>query len=242
MMFIKRYYKTIIVIGVSVLLITGGIGITKILVNNAKQPQAEIVQDELKKEEIEEKENEETQEQEDNNTINDIPSSGTSKPNINNNTQNNNITNPNIDNNATNDEVNDNTFAEEEQSTQDIQKPTNPKIAVCKNTEKGNTYIGDITATATFENDTIIYFKMYIEKSFLNEYKAEEDSWTISIIEALKNPENGISGTVEIKNNITYVNINYDILANLSLINLVATYAEYKDYMDSMVNEGWKCS
>ena len=60
MKFIKRYYKTIIVIGVSVLLITGGIGITKILVNNAKQPQAEIVQDELKKEEIEEKENEET--------------------------------------------------------------------------------------------------------------------------------------------------------------------------------------
>lgn len=51
MKFIKKYYKATVGIGVLVLL-TIGIGIAQMLINNAKQSKTENMQNELKEEEI----------------------------------------------------------------------------------------------------------------------------------------------------------------------------------------------
>ena len=103
MKLIKKYYKAIIGIGVLVIL-SIGIGIAQILINNPKQSQVENGLDELKKEEIKDPENDieseiieeneatdEIQEgQQEDTPTSDIPSNNTTKPNTNNSTQNNN--------------------------------------------------------------------------------------------------------------------------------------------------------
>lgn len=119
----------------------------------------------------------------------------------------------------------------------------NKKIVVCTMNEEGSYYTGIITHTTTFENDTIIHNKLYVEKYFKEGYLAEEDNWTISHIESLNNNTKvGLTGNVDIRNNITYLTVNYDVKANPKLIELITTHTEYNDFLNHMTtNNGYSC-
>lgn len=116
------------------------------------------------------------------------------------------------------------------------------KIVVCNITEDGANYVGKIETTTTFENNTIVYHTMNIEKTFKNGYKAENDDWTKANMEAINNnTKKGISGNVYIKDNKTYLIANYDVKANNSLLDLISSHTEYNDFLDNMKKNGYFC-
>ena len=113
----------------------------------------------------------------------------------------------------------------------------------CDLTEEGTYYTGKTQTITTFENDTIVYHTMKIEKSFKDGYKAENDDWTKANMEAINNnTKKGISGNVYIKNNITYLTANYDVKENNSLIDLITSHTEYNDFLDNMRSNGYVCN
>lgn len=119
----------------------------------------------------------------------------------------------------------------------------NKKIVVCTMNDEGSYYTGIITHTTTFENDTIIHNKLYVEKYFKEGHLAEEDNWTISHIELLNNNTKvGLTGNVDIRNNITYLTVNYDVKVNPKLIELITKHTEYNDFLNHMTtNNGYSC-
>lgn len=110
-------------------------------------------------------------------------------------------------------------------------------------TETSNKYDDFIRSTTTFENGSIVYHTLYVEKKFKNNYKAEDDDWTISNKEAIENSNTkGISGVVEIKNNITYFIANYNVKENEKLLEMITSHTEYNDFLNNMKNNGYTCT
>lgn len=131
----------------------------------------------------------------------------------------------------------------EDNGNQQQENTNNKKIVVCSMTETSNKYDGFIRSTTTFENGSIVYHTLYVEKKFKNNYKAEDDDWTISNKEAIENSNTkGISGVVEIRNNITYLTANYNVKENEKLLEMITSHTEYNDFLNNMRNNGYMCT
>lgn len=149
------------------------------------------------------------------------------------------------DNDQNDDINNDENIIDIPKEEQNIPSDNNvdKKIVVCTMNEESNYYYGTVSHTTIFENGTIVHDKMYIEKHFKEGYKAEEDNWTISNIEALENNTKiGITGEVYVKNNVTYLTINYDVKANPKNIEYITTHTKYNDFLNHMTTKnGYSC-
>ena len=119
----------------------------------------------------------------------------------------------------------------------------NKKDIICTISQSSNgKYEGMTKITTTFENDSIIFTKINIEKKYLNEYKADEDSWTISTKEDIdKNLKEGMTGDILIKDNTVYLTVNYDIKKNPQLLEIVTSHTTYDDYLNNMKHNGYEC-
>lgn len=127
------------------------------------------------------------------------------KPNTNNKTETTNTTESNSQNQATNtaesnNQTETNSNTEEDNLNHNDIPSVNKKIVVCDQDINRKGYNASLKYTVTFENDSIVYFTMYTIKSFIDDYKAENDDWTISNMESLKNnTRKGLSGNIYIE-------------------------------------------
>lgn len=182
--------------------------------------------------------------------------------NNNNNSNNNTTTNDKKQETTTNQETttskedtttnNNNTNKEEEKEIIDTPKEElitppkeelNKKIVVCSISQTGSNYSAITKLTTTFENNTIVYHTMYIEKAFNDGYKAEEDKAFEGITnERLNNLNDGRNGTIYITNNTIYYTLNFDVKNYPSIISYITTHTEYNDFLNHMTtNNGYSC-
>ena len=118
----------------------------------------------------------------------------------------------------------------------------NTKKILCTIKSSTDKYSATSEITTTFESESMIHTKLYIEKEFINGNKAEEDNWTIENKNSLEqNTKEGMSGNINIKNNIAYLTINYDFKKNPELIKIVTSHTEFNDYLSNMEKNGYSC-
>ena len=139
-------------------------------------------------------------------------------------------------------ETNNNKTEENNSNNNNKTPSVNKKVAVCTKNISGTGYNASEKYTVTFENDSIVYFTIYTIKSFIDDYKAENDSWTLSNMESLKNNNRkGLSGNIYIENNTTYMTINYDTKMNPSLLDLLTSHRTYDDFISYSTSQGMSC-
>ena len=139
-------------------------------------------------------------------------------------------------------ETNNNKTEEKNSNNNNKTPSVNKKVAVCTKNTSGTGYNASEKYTVTFENDSIVHFTIYTIKSFIDDYKAENDSWTLSNMESLKNnTRKGLSGNIYIENNTTYMTINYDTKMNPSLLDLLTSHRTYDDFISYSTSQGMNC-
>lgn len=171
------------------------------------------------------------------------------KPNINTsdktNTGNNNSNNSNpINNNTTNQPKEENNIKKEEVKVEENIITTRKIVCTMTQSNENKGFNAIITATATFEDNDMIYFTMHWEKKYDEEYSAYDDDIIEDVTqERLDNLNDGRSGNIYIKDNTVFYTLNYDLKNYPDLKPMVTSHIEYDDYYNHMINNnGYTCT
>lgn len=195
--------------------------------NQEKNTQTEKKETKKKIKDKEEKEVSEItteNENKENNTEDNLTSKGENKTTISN------------SNDGTNNNYKSNNFSSNNNSTNsNNNQNSNKKVIVCTENPKGTGYYGYVKHTATFENNNLSYYILYIEKHFEEGYKAEDDSWTTTELNGIKNnTKAGITADGYIKNNTAYLTYKYDVKSYPNLTSMITKHTEYDDFLNNV--------
>lgn len=127
-------------------------------------------------------------------------------------------------------------------SKEENQKKDNQTIVSCSIEEEGTYYKSNVQNEATFEENEIVYFTLNVDKHYDDAYDAKDDDWIISTQDSLENnTKKGLTGKVEVKDNVGYVTISYDLKENPELKDMVTSYQTLDDYYEHMIEAGYTC-